>query len=140
MTSDTATGEVPSQAARSVVFSVIVSDAIEYVDLRASASTDAELLTTIPANTTLGVIGLKNNYYKVIYSGMIGRVLADYLIIQNVDDAVEAKPELSTDPIRAFQQDSAGRLVPSSVSSFNYVNGIATRCSYITRLNLAKIT
>jgi len=65
------TGEVPSEVTRSVVFSVIVDEAIQYLDLKLLPDPQSELLASIPAGTLLGVIGLKNNYYQVVYSGII---------------------------------------------------------------------
>lgn len=126
----------------SVVFSVIVGNTIYgLTELNEEASTTSKELIQIPDGTKLDVIGLKNGFYQVVYNDMIGWILSDYAIIQDVADTTEtANAPITTTPSTILKQDAQHRLLASTVSSYNYHEGDMTYCSMITRLNLLNIT
>ena len=49
------------------------------LNLRATASTDGSILTSIPNGTGLTLEGISNGWYKVTYSGQTGYVSGDYI-------------------------------------------------------------
>ena len=52
-----------------------------YLNMRASASTSAEIITTIPKGTKVTIKDSTNGWYKVTYAAATGWVSADYVKI-----------------------------------------------------------
>lgn len=75
-------------AADAVQSYMYVVNCDEWISLRASASTSASRITTIPLGAVVGYISnAGNGFYKVSYNGMTGYVLASYLSNTNTSSA-----------------------------------------------------
>jgi len=61
-------------------------NAVGGLNLRANASTSGNVQMIIPNGANIPIIEESNNWYKTIYQGVNGWVLAEYVVVLNADD------------------------------------------------------
>lgn len=76
------------------------------LNVRESASTSSRILGSLKSGTTVEIIDLKDNWYKIKYNNSIAYVSRDYIVINSVDN-VPTKPSRgdTTDPVTSPTAD-----------------------------------
>jgi cell wall-associated NlpC family hydrolase len=70
------------------------------VNLRSRPTTDSAVIRTIPANTTVNVLGVEESWYKVVYNDDEGYVHPDYLAIGVTATAANGGDASSSPPVK----------------------------------------
>lgn len=85
---ESVSSDTSSYAADTVQSYMYVVNCDEWISLRASASTSASRITTIPLGAVVGYISnAGNGFYKISYNGMTGYALSSYLSNTNTSSA-----------------------------------------------------